>query len=172
MAWSLRRSAVRVAPVSAAVSPKYWPASRSPRYCGTPSTWRITRTRPSSIRYIGPGRIALRHDHLSRRVHTRLELGEDDADHRLGGQACERREVAEEALQRVVFELELEVRADIGIGLDQLGERRSIEPQRQDIAARTDGGQTRAAVEQLGFAEAVAGVEHVERDFVVRDRCA
>ena len=41
-----------------------------------------------------------------------------------------------------------------------------VEPQREHVAAGADRGGTRRAIEQLGFAEAVAGAEHVERDLV------
>ena len=113
------------------------------------------------------GRIAFRDDHVAGGIHARLELGEDNAQHRLWWQARKCRKVAEEVLQCVVLELQLEIRADVGVRLEQLRERHAIEPQREDIAARADGSQSRAPVEELGLAEAVAGMQDVERNLGV-----
>ena len=86
----------------------------------------------------GPGRIAFAEDRLPDGEHHRVELGEDDADNGFRGKLGERGEVAEEHLQLVVFDLQLEVGADFRVDVEQLLERRSIEPQREDVAAGPD----------------------------------
>ncbi len=65
-----------------------------------------------------------------------------------------------------MFELQLEVRADVGVGVDQGAEFLAVQSQRQHIRTRPHRRRPRLAVEQLGFAEAVAGAEDVQRDLV------
>ena len=62
--------------------------------------------------------------------------------------------------------LQLEVGADVGRALEQTGERRPIEPQRQDVAAGADRCRTARPGEQFDLAEAVAGPQDVQRDFI------
>jgi hypothetical protein len=82
------------------------------------------------------GRIALTHDDLARRDVARLELGEHDGHHRVGRQAREGGKPAEESLQLAMLALQLEIGADVGIRVDELEERRALEAQRDDVAAR------------------------------------
>ena len=105
--------AVRGAPVSAAVSPKYSSGIEVAEILRHAID--VTHHAHAALfdEIHGPRGIALSDDDFTRAVNTRLELGEDDADHRLGRQLRERREIAEEALERVVSELEFEIRADI-----------------------------------------------------------
>ena len=103
---------------------------------------------------------------------TRLELREHDAGDGFRRQARERRDVRKNACSRACLSLQFEVGADVRVRVDELPEFGRVEAQRQHVGARADGGGSRRAVEQLGFAEAVAGAQHVERDFIAGRRRA
>ena len=65
-----------------------------------------------------------------------------------------------------MLDLQLEIRADFGVDVEQRVEHRPIEPQRQHLAlARTVAG-LGVPFEHLHVAEAVAGAQHAERDLL------
>ena len=74
--------------------------------------------------------------------------------------------MAEERLKPRVFALQPEVGADVRVRVDELAEVGRVEAQGEHVGAGADGGGARRALEQLGFAEAVAIAQHVERDLV------
>ena len=75
-----------------------------------------------------PGWIPLLEDCLPDVERDQVELGQDDADDRLGRDLGERREVLEEHLQLAVFDLQLQVRPDFRVDVEQRLEHRPIEP--------------------------------------------
>ena len=114
-----------------------------------------------------PGRIALTHDDLARRERRAARSSASTiADDGVRGQPREGRKSAEEGLQLAVLGLQLEIGADVRVRIDQAVERRALEAQRNHVAARANGRRARPSVEQLDFAEAVAGLQDVERNLV------
>ena len=69
-------------------------------------------------------------------------------------------------LQLAVLDLQLQIRPDFGVDVEQRLEHRPIEPQRQHLRARADRRRARRAVQHLDVAEAVAGAQHAERDLL------
>src|SRR5262245_15682213 len=63
--------------------------------------------------------------------------------------------------------LQLEIRADVRVAIDEVHEGRSLDAQRDDVAARAHRGRLRQAVEQRHLPEAVAGAKDVEWNLVV-----
>ena len=81
-----------------------------------------------------PGGVALTVDEFASVDDHWLELGEHHADDGFGRQPRERREACGRTPAAGVLELQLEVGADVGVGVDEGPEVAGIEPQRQHVA--------------------------------------
>jgi hypothetical protein len=82
------------------------------------------------------------------------------------GEATEGGIDAEEIVQTAMLDLQLEVLADLQVVLHQGGEHRPVEPEELDVAAGSDGGGARRALEKPDLAETVARAEDVQRDLL------
>jgi hypothetical protein len=110
--------------------------------------------------------IALPVGDLSRVQDDRLQLRPRDGGDGGRRQAGEGRHVTEERLKPPVLALQLDVRAEVRLRVGEFEEVGRLEPQRQHVGTGADRGETRHTFEQLGVAEAIAGAQHVEHDFV------
>ena len=112
-----------------------------------------------------PGRLTLEHDDLSGRdVHglePRQELAERSCRQR-GEARVDLQEIPERAFARDC----LQGVGDLRMRAREPGEDRAAQAQHGHRAARTHGCEPRGSFEQPALAEAVAAVEHVERDLL------
>src|SRR5206468_8046592 len=82
------------------------------------------------------------------------------------GQLREARVDAEEVPERTLLRERLERRPHLRMGAGQRREDRAVEPERSDLSARANRGRAPRILEQRHLAEALAGVQDVQRHIV------